>query len=294
MSCCNTCQSKFSFFSKEHGCPACGFSYCSKCLKYEPEDKKSKQKICGPCFHKSKIKKSTPISIEDLPTPNGLDEPLVPFNLATKARVESALKHPITVYYNRLDKLRSGLDPADQEIVNRLKKLKDEDRQVPSVTEDEIRRRLALLRDQDPNVVNKPVNLNEIDSRTDKQKVDDLISQYLQELEISKNVSDESQNVDSEIEARLKSLKEFTVKLPLPPIDFSQFGTSSSGEDRPMDCSEDTHDDYSGDNQCCMCDNKKNLVKCKGCTDDLYCIGCFNDNHDEFELKKHKTVPFRP
>ena len=61
---------------------------------------------------------------------------------------------------SKLDKLGDGLDPVDQEIVSRLRKLKDEDKQVPLPTEDEIRHRLALLKDQDPEVVNQPVNVN--------------------------------------------------------------------------------------------------------------------------------------
>lgn len=61
---------------------------------------------------------------------------------------------------SKLDKLGAGLDPADQEIVNRLKKLRNEDKEVPLPTEDDIRRRLALLKDQDPNDVNKPINVS--------------------------------------------------------------------------------------------------------------------------------------
>lgn len=50
----------------------------------------------------------------------------------------------------RWDKFKTGLEAADQQIVDRLKKLKGEDKQVPPPSVDEIRRRLALLKDQDP------------------------------------------------------------------------------------------------------------------------------------------------
>lgn len=75
--------------------------------------------------------------------------------------LENPARPPITMYKqgSTLDKLRAGLDPADQEIVNRLKKLKDEEKQVPPPTEEEIRRRLALLKDQDPEAVNRPINV---------------------------------------------------------------------------------------------------------------------------------------
>lgn len=52
-----------------------------------------------------------------------------------------------------------GLEPADQQIVDRLRKLKDEERNIPLPTVEEINQRLALLKDQNPeasgsNVIN--------------------------------------------------------------------------------------------------------------------------------------------
>lgn len=75
--------------------------------------------------------------------------------------LENPARPPITMYRqgSKLDRLQAGLDPADQEIVNRLKKLRDEDKQLPPPTEDEIRRRLALLKDQDPDLANQPINV---------------------------------------------------------------------------------------------------------------------------------------
>lgn len=61
---------------------------------------------------------------------------------------------------SKLDRLGDGLDPVDQEIVNRLKKLRNDDKRVPLPTEDEIRRRLALLKDQDPDIVSQPINVS--------------------------------------------------------------------------------------------------------------------------------------
>lgn len=48
------------------------------------------------------------------------------------------------------DKLKMGLEPADQLIVDRLRKLKDEERNIPLPTVEEIKQRLALLKDQNP------------------------------------------------------------------------------------------------------------------------------------------------
>jgi len=51
---------------------------------------------------------------------------------------------------NHWDRLKMGLEPADQQIVDRLRKLKDEERNIPLPTVEEIRQRLALLKDQNP------------------------------------------------------------------------------------------------------------------------------------------------
>lgn len=51
---------------------------------------------------------------------------------------------------NHWEKLKKGLEPADQQIVDRLQKLKDDKRNHSLPTDDEIKQRLALLKDQDP------------------------------------------------------------------------------------------------------------------------------------------------
>jgi len=51
---------------------------------------------------------------------------------------------------NHWDKFKKGLEPADQQIVDRLRKLKDDKQRHPLPTDDEIKQRLALLKDQDP------------------------------------------------------------------------------------------------------------------------------------------------
>lgn len=41
-----------------------------------------------------------------------------------------------------------------------------------------------------------------------------------------------------------------------------------------------------------MCEQTKRLIRCSGCTGDLYCEVCFEDNHDEAEMAKHTTVRY--
>lgn len=73
--------------------------------------------------------------------------------------LENPAKPPIVMYKhtNHWDKLKKGLEPADQQIVDRLKKLKDKERSIPLPTVEEIKQRLALLKDQEAsgsNVIN--------------------------------------------------------------------------------------------------------------------------------------------
>jgi len=65
--------------------------------------------------------------------------------------LENPVKPPIVIYKhtNHWDKLKMGLEPADQQIVDRLRKLKDEEN-IPLPTVEEIKQRLALLKDQNP------------------------------------------------------------------------------------------------------------------------------------------------
>lgn len=66
--------------------------------------------------------------------------------------LENPARPPVVMYKltNRWDQFKKGLEPADQEIVDRLQKLKVKEQNIPLPSVDEIRRRLALLKDQDP------------------------------------------------------------------------------------------------------------------------------------------------
>lgn len=79
--------------------------------------------------------------------------------------LENPVKPPIVIYKHtdHWDALKRGLEPADQQIVDRLRKLKDEERNISVPTIDEIKQRLALLKDQDPqasgsNLINVCIN----------------------------------------------------------------------------------------------------------------------------------------
>lgn len=75
--------------------------------------------------------------------------------------LENPAKPPIVIYKSggHWDKFKAGLEPADQVLVDRLKKLKDGDAQVAPPTTEEIRRRLAILKDQDPGSSQQSINV---------------------------------------------------------------------------------------------------------------------------------------
>lgn len=74
--------------------------------------------------------------------------------------LENPVKPPIVMYKhtNHWDRFKTGLEPADQEIVERLRKLKEEDK-TTALSVDEIKRRLALLKDEDPDVRQHRINV---------------------------------------------------------------------------------------------------------------------------------------
>ncbi|XP_051174029.1 abscission/NoCut checkpoint regulator isoform X1 [Leptopilina boulardi] len=315
---CNTCQSKFSLFLREKACPNCGFSYCSKCLKYKCEvPKVGLKKVCGPCFSKKMDTNTEDNNSTNLHTiMDQNNEPLAPVDITNKLdSLENPAKPPIVMYAHgkHWDKLKIGLEPADQEIVDRLRKLKDEDGKTSPPSVEDIKRRLALLKDQNPDVSHKPMNIHYVDNRSDQEKTDDLIKEYLTRLELAAR-----NDPIAEIQSRLNYLKD-----PQPSTSSSsihnayyddedeasitkriikkalaeaalekKYGDVDEIEDMEVETAHMSTDDE--DEACVMCDQTTDLIRCQGCHNDLYCTLCFADNHDDFELGSHTVVPFKP
>lgn len=63
-------------------------------------------------------------------------------------------------HMNHWDKFKKGLEPVDQQIVDRLRKLKYKERNIPLPSVEEIRKRLALLKDQDPEASGSSIGKN--------------------------------------------------------------------------------------------------------------------------------------
>ncbi|KAL6258748.1 hypothetical protein P5V15_010697 [Pogonomyrmex californicus] len=304
---CNTCQVKFSFFTKDIGCPSCGFSYCSKCLKYKCDiPDVGRRKVCGRCYNKlNKVENSNmddETIMDDAPMSNTNKEPLAPIDIAMKlASLENPVKPPIVIYKrtNHWDKLKIGLEPADQQIVDRLRKLKDEERNVPLLTVDEIRQRLALLKDQDPEAsASNAINIHQVDTRTDQEKADDLIQEYLAQIDLPSisDLYDSKTNFDQSTKERINIYKETYDTTDDDNTELISKVSAMKIETPPNIEVEDEDEDEDDDNECVMCSqtaSKSDLYRCAGCTGDLYCSSCFMSSHDESEMTdKHKAVRF--
>ncbi|XP_046434169.1 abscission/NoCut checkpoint regulator [Neodiprion pinetum] len=322
---CNACQTKFTFFTREHGCPSCHFSYCAKCLRYKfdlPDI--GSTKICGKCYYRLKDgvenKAEEKVQSENLKpqlsTPSEGQplsvEQVAPIDITQKLNsLENPSKPPIVLYkkeIGRWDRLKSGLDPADQNMVDRLRKLKDEDKPVPQTSLEEIRRRLALLKDQDPNNPVPQTNIHSVDTRSDEQKTADLINEYLEELKLSSDV-----NSDAQIEDRLARLRGIdpaqirknkpedieedeqtaTKRILKKALDEAAIESKFAELDdlEPMDT--DPAEEEEELPWCTIC-NEDAQLRCTGCDGDLYCTSCFREGHDSFEMVDHQSVPFTP
>ena len=95
-------------------------------------------------------------------------------------------KAPVIVYTEntRLSNLKRGMSAEDQELVNRLSKLKSEIREMRNVpSQNEIEERLARLKGIDPEVYKKPAVFNQ-QPRSNVDSATDLINQVREEISI--------------------------------------------------------------------------------------------------------------
>ncbi|XP_026845931.1 abscission/NoCut checkpoint regulator isoform X1 [Drosophila persimilis] len=222
---CFGCSRKYGLFSKEYGCPNCGFSYCSKCLKRPipvPRFAGKVLNVCLICYDKlSKIQ--TCIDHEKV-----IDCDALPGELVTKLRLPHPLNSSTRLELEKADVLFNSVLPSeelaavlapirtagdstkedieenlDSAIAKRLQNLKDVD-----ATDDEIRTRLANisgLTDQ-KNYYKKDLLLS-TDQRSDQEKIKDLLDQFMDETQLDQKVETQRNDAISDIERRLCALR---------------------------------------------------------------------------------------
>ncbi|XP_028049323.1 uncharacterized protein LOC105836545 isoform X2 [Monomorium pharaonis] len=286
--------------------------------------KRRRRKVCGRCYNTlNKMKKSSDsspdVTVDDTVMPDVNEKPLAPIDITMKLdSLENPVKPPIVIYKhtNHWDKLKMGLDPVDQQIVDRLQKLKDEERNIALPTVEEIKQRLAVLKDQNPEASgSNSINIHQVDTRTDQEKADDLIQEYLAQMELP-STSDFCKDIQEKLNAlqddgsktclnqnmkeKINIYKEIlcdstsndSVEL-ISKISAMEIETPLKMEDEDE---EENDDKEESESECVMCSrtaNELDLYRCAGCTDDLYCPLCFESSHDESEMvDKHKPVRF--
>lgn len=126
----------------------------------------------------------------------------------------------------KLQNLRTGLAPADQQLIDRLEKLKEDKTKGPPPSEGELRKRLASLKGENNYVEGPSKQVFALDTRSDQQKADGLLDYFTSEREIEL-----AHNPQGEIEARLASLREQGVRPNEGPYISNLHDSSSSEEE---------------------------------------------------------------
>ncbi|XP_072391917.1 abscission/NoCut checkpoint regulator [Diabrotica undecimpunctata] len=309
---CNQCNTKFNFFHKEMGCGCCGLAFCSKCIKQKskvPSKGDEEINVCKKCY--LRINSGTSQTV-NRPPPDVFIKRL--------ETLENPAAPPITVYKKadpKMESLRSGLSAADQKLLERLEKLKD-DGKGPPPTESEIRERLRNLKGENEYVEGPSKAVYTVDTRTDQEKADSLLEQFVNERDIELS----HQNLDG-IEARVAALREQGVRPNEGP--YMQNLHDSSGSEEEVDKvtkkimdevalderlpssilsktksssreskEEDEVEDGSPELPWCVLCNNDAKYRCMDCSGDLYCSSCNTEVHKNWGDTDHHVVPYKP
>ncbi|XP_053949779.1 abscission/NoCut checkpoint regulator [Anastrepha ludens] len=347
---CFGCSKKYGLFTKEHGCPNCGYSYCIKCLKRPmpvPRHGGKVLNVCLICYDKLSKEQSTEkvVDIDALPGTlvtkakgNKNTDPLV---AAAAALLEDdpppdlgEVLAPISNSVTAAEVTHSNTENADIEdnldtvISKRLKDLKTIDN--PG-TDDEIRARLENLNGMPQKDYSKKDLLLSTDERTDQQKMQDLLEQFMGETQIDRQIANERSDNISDIERRLRALRE----QPVDSAISSNLGASQKENSPDTNTPSDNEDDETvlkavmekylaesrlpapppdlevelassvpappagtrpGDLEelpwCNIC-NEDAVYRCKGCDGELFCAQCYRECHDDDEeYRAHEKLSY--
>ncbi|KAH8386447.1 hypothetical protein KR093_000612 [Drosophila rubida] len=351
---CFGCSRKYGLFCKEYGCPNCGYSYCAKCLKRPmavPRQANKVLNVCLICY--DKLSKMQAVADAE----KVIDCEALPGELVTKLRLppkSSDIEAADALFDNVLpsEELAAVLAPTNQAglgeatptaasstnaedidenldsaISKRLQNLK-----AVESTDDEIRARLSELSGM-PHQKNydKKDLLLSTDQRSDQDKIKDLLQQFLGETELDQRVDVERSDALSDIERRLRALRDAPIEGAAIGAG-NRVGASTSTTNTPSD-NEDENDEvvlqnimkkYVAESRlpeaansldaelgttpipvpkadteelpwCNIC-NEDAVFRCHGCDGELFCAQCYRECHDDDEeyrahVKEKYTVP---
>uniref|UniRef100_A0A182N438 FYVE-type domain-containing protein n=1 Tax=Anopheles dirus TaxID=7168 RepID=A0A182N438_9DIPT len=318
---CTLCTKTFGFFNKEHGCPVCKFSFCSGCLKYKLVRDGKKLNVCLRCSKLATAAdppkaKSPPTSA---PTPATSSKP--------NETAPPLLNDPVPDEPTGDDLIRSKL--------NALKATDSDDQHetdpdAPAATGDnaDIERRLAALKGVEyKNYADASKRFMAPDNRTEEQKVQDLLGQFVEETKLIDVMDSKRVEQDEEIAKRLNALKETPTdgagpagsgpasRKPTLPDSDSDEGLTDEELARKLarryaeegkleaklhpngELEEELATPVKADEEdplpwCTIC-NEDAVLRCRGCDNDLYCRACYKEFHYDEDPEEHRTVPFK-
>ncbi|XP_067119978.1 abscission/NoCut checkpoint regulator [Centruroides vittatus] len=196
--------------------------------------------------------------------------------------------------------LESKEKSTDKEIEERLAKLRGETIEKKTVLPDEIPKDLL------PKEENKEVDVDEVNRYLAEQtsKVELLAKKEIKELESDKELqnqlkklkkkdkevtatSDDENNDENDDEIADELVKKFVAEAALDSkLDETNY-------DKKLHQSSDSENENDDLPWCVICMANAQL-RCFGCDKDLYCLRCFKECHESFEITDHPTEPFHP
>lgn len=209
---CYSCSAEFGILKKEIGCEVCGFSFCPRCCKKQQvpsESSESRKLVCNKCFAELTSGESEPTAKSSPP-------------LAHKKRMAALKKQSFSVdsaSHIRLKKQYSN--EKDQELAERLQKLKREGVKATLPSEGEIEERLAKLKGMDPSRYTAPPIqvFRPTEKITSDEQASNLIKQITEEVTLDSRLV----KPEDEIAARLAKLRDEP-----PPLENEEFNIPSN------------------------------------------------------------------
>lgn len=210
------------------------------------------------------------------------------------------------------------LPDIDDEIKKRLEVVKQPTNDLDKDFSDRgIAERLAGLKGVPHKEYDHRAMLNAVDKRTDNEKANDLVSQFMQEVNLDEAVKDSFEDPIKSIERRLAALKDspteqtgqvagssehphedeetlakkivnkYLDEATLPDSDLTPEEKEFVNSVKPGENTEELP-------WCTIC-NEDATIRCIGCEGDLYCKACFNEIHaNDEEYREHRTKKFIP
>lgn len=335
---CYACMRKYGIFCKESGCANCGYSFCLKCLKKEievPRRNNQKQKVCLRCYETLHYAATTNTKDTGLSSAKSKIEPNEIFQITEPISSLGPVLEPISTSIasssntanNESDEI---CDNLDSEIQRRLKGLKTNSSDDP-LNENDLRLRLCNLQGLKPKEYSKKDILLSTDERTEQEKINDLLKQFVEEKGIDSNVERTRNDSLSDIEKRLAALRDADLPKSDRKPTLSDANTPSDNEEddetllkniiqRYVDetllptsaapamptasgsgnllgelnvaKTNSTEDALEELPWCTIC-NEDAVLRCQSCDGDLFCSACFKECHlDDEEWRGHKTQPY--